>query len=191
MPLDPRSLALGHAGERLVVSFLNARGSGVIPSYDFTGSDGQKAPRLMFSAHGLVIPDLDVSKDGIRSWLEVKTYHGPARNEREDCLVHGIERRLFDQYLGVEQATGTPVWIGVLEYLSGEFLIARLRSLKNVWPCMCPPCRNAAPRHCYSRGVQNGMYWPKRDMQLLHVFSDDDLVEIRTLATKTKATAAA
>ena len=57
---------LGLAGEKMVAGFLQSRGAGVVASYDFSGSDGDKAPRMMFQAYGRIIPDLDVSRGGER-----------------------------------------------------------------------------------------------------------------------------
>jgi hypothetical protein len=180
------ALELGNMGERLVVALLQSRGCGVIPSYDFSGKHGEKAPRLTFKGFGLVIPDLDVCKTGTRKWLEVKTYRGPADNRRYKTKVHGIPKRLADDYAAVEAQTATPIYIAVLELDSGELLVAR-QSILTIWPCQCRGCAGAAG-WC-GAPIKRGVYWPRdndpsadpprRGMSLLHRFSDDELRPIR------------
>jgi hypothetical protein len=180
MTLDPafqRGLSLGNMGEVLVCSYLKSRGAGVIPSYDFNGKDGSKAPRPMFETRGFVIPDLDVSKGSKRFWVEVKTYHGPTRNFIHNCQVHGIPGRNYEHYSSVEKETGTPVWICILELDSGDLLSARLSGLE-VWPCTCARCRNSNPEAC--RGALTaGVYWPRDAMTKWHTFAPSEIEPIR------------
>ena len=171
----------GRIGERLVVDWLQANGYGVIPSYEYTGKDGAKAPRLMFQDRGLVIPDIDACKSARRSWLEIKTYHGPATNARRSVLVHGIPARLARDYAAVERETGTPVFILVLELDVGALRSARLASL-SLWPCTCPPCERRGPGPCHAR-IKEGVYWARDSMLRLHRFSDRDLLAVRAAHT--------
>jgi hypothetical protein len=187
------ALLVGNEGEKLVASFLKSRGAGIIPSYDFTGSDGSKAPRLMFEKRGLVIPDLDVCKEGVeRIWIEVKTYHGPALNVRHNRSVHGITGRLFSDYQRVERESGTKVAIAVLEYESGALLYARQSSLTlltcdckrcagakpALYSCQCPPCSSGQPGQCFAP-IRSGVYWPRSSMSIWHTFNEHDLRPIR------------
>lgn len=164
-----------YAGEMIVAAWLKFRGNGIIPSYDYTGTNGDKAPRLVFQSGGLVIPDLDVCHNGNRAWFEVKTYHGPAENKRHNCLVHGVEKRLYDDYLKVEKETGSTVYIVILEYKSGELLIARLRKIETLWPCQCSACAANKPQRCQGIGIKRGIYWPRSEMVLWHKFPQETM----------------
>src|SRR5690606_34450197 len=63
----------GRTGERLVAELLQSRGWYVIPSYDYSGEDGDKPPRLQGLREAFPVPDLAIARDGIRSWAGVKT----------------------------------------------------------------------------------------------------------------------
>ncbi|MFN7134036.1 MAG: hypothetical protein ACK4N5_18305 [Myxococcales bacterium] len=174
-------LELGRLGERLVVEFLKSRRSGVVPSYDYTGSDGNKAPRLQFATFGLIVPDLDVCREGTRQWLEVKTYAGPAWNRRRKTLVHAIPARLFADYVAVEKQSGSPVWIAVLELSSGELLVVRLAALDEPqsWGCECRACSGQEIGSCFAP-MKRGRYWRRDAMKLLHTFTDAELQPLRS-----------
>ena len=57
---------------------LQARGWHVIPSYDYSGEDGCKAPRMQGVDSWFTLPDLDIARNGKRFWVEVKA-KGKAR----------------------------------------------------------------------------------------------------------------
>jgi hypothetical protein len=178
------SVDFGRMGERLVARWLQSRGWGVVPSYDYTGSNGDKAPRLMFETHGFSVPDLDACKDGARRWLEVKAYHGPGENERlrsagKDARVHAIIKRHFNQYLEVERQTGTAVVLAILELDSGVLLKADLARLSRlVMGCQCQPCEGRAEGRCRAP-IKNGVYWPRAAMFPWHQFGPVELRPIR------------
>ena len=99
--------------EQAVATWLMARGSSILPVYDYSGLGANKAPKLQaFSAsESLVTPDLLVARRGVTCWLEVKwkshAFHFRKRNEFET----GIDLRLFRQYQRVREITGCKVWI--------------------------------------------------------------------------------
>ena len=98
----------------------------VVPVYDY--SAGDKAPKLQGAFRGYVVPDLDVSKDGRRSWVEVKAKTNAGSPTRITGQVeHGFSWRLFQQYRTVQQITGTPVFIIILEVLGSAMRCARRR----------------------------------------------------------------
>ena len=103
-----------------------------MPSYDYSGEDNNKAPRLQGLAHGLAIPDLDVSKDGRRFWVEVKTKTRSNEYRKQGILKHGIHVSHFEQYLEVERITGTAVWLVIYEESTGALLSQRLSELAKV-----------------------------------------------------------
>jgi hypothetical protein len=180
-------LEIGRLGERLVEVFLKRSGEGVIPSYDYSGKDGQKAPRLQLLDRSLAIPDLDRAIRGWRRWGEVKTYRSPVPNRRRGgLLVHGFENRLFRQYLKVCELTGTTCQVLVLEYESGWLLGIELEEIESCgFDCECGGCVSVPQAWCRapdSKGFERGRYWPRNAMKPIHRFTDAELDPIRTLA---------
>lgn len=174
-------------GEQLVERWLQSRGNGTVASYLYSGRDGAKAPRLMFRATGYVIPDLDVCREGMRWWCEVKTHHHAHPNDkltrernkrlvaaklpvpREPVLVHGIKARHRLHYLDVQRVTGAPIFVFVVEVGTGALLIARLDRLE--WHrCQC---------RCGGRDPDHLVYARRDDMRHEHTFSDRAMAEIR------------
>jgi hypothetical protein len=170
-------LALGRLGEKLVSRWLRGHGWYVVPSYDFTGSDGSRAPCMANGEQSYVIPDLDVSRDGDRLWLEVKTYAHAAPNRRLGQLVHGIKRKHHEHYLAVQKETGSPAHLGVLEIETGALLTARLDQL-TAHACMCSACRSCQPSHCMAP-VSDSVYFARDAFAVVHTFSDAEMRELR------------
>lgn len=137
-------LIQGRAGEAVVTRWLQEHGYGVIPSYDFTGSDGDVAPRLKFLRRSLIVPDLDICRDGKRCWCEVKHYDHAAFNYSKQIYVHGIKRRHYRDYIQVQVQTGCQVFLAIVERQTGAILIGRLDELP--WfACQCLPCSLGLP----------------------------------------------
>ena len=122
----------GRNGELRVAEILQRKGWSVIPSYDYSGSEGDMAPRLQGLTRGYPVPDLDVSREGQRLWVEVKTKARPDWTRKTQRLEHGIPLRHYEAYCEVERITGTPVWLCVIEESSGDVLVARLTELDGV-----------------------------------------------------------
>jgi len=118
----------GHAAELLVAGWMQGHDYYVIPSYDYAGTDGDKAPRLSGKCAGYVVPDLDVSKDGRRFWAEIKAKASPVIWRMTGQKRHGIELRHLDHYRTVQAITGNPCWLLIYEedtnLLIGETLDA-------------------------------------------------------------------
>ena len=87
----------------------------MIPSYDYSGEDGNKAPRMQGLSASLVIPDLDIAKGGTRRWAEVKVKATALLWRKTGEYQHGIDRRHYEDYLRVEKITGCHVWLFILE----------------------------------------------------------------------------
>lgn len=159
--------ARGAAGERRVAAYLQERGWYVIPSYDYAGPEGDKPPRLQGFSVGYPVPDLDVSRDGTRRWVEVKTkwqaaWYGIART-----YVHGVDLRLVEHYRTVEAITGTECWIAVYEESTGQLLCQSLTKL-------------GAPQIGTVMGKKMAN-WPRSRFIHLHTFSQNELTkEIQT-----------
>jgi hypothetical protein len=155
----PEFLA-GRAGEQRVALWLMNRGWYVIPSYDYSGEDGNKAPKLTgildTRQHGYPVPDLDVCRKGNRQWVEVKTKTQASWTRKTQQLEHGMEYRLYDSYLSVQAETGTDCWLAIYETSTQELLVASLAHL-------------GEPRKSTMFGSRMA-YWPKRSFTLLHTF---------------------
>lgn len=122
----------GRAGERLVAELLQSRGWYVIPSYDYSGEDGDKPPRLQGLREAFPVPDLDIAKDGQRRWAEVKTKAAASYTRITGRLEHGIPKRHYRAYKRVQEITGCEVWLFIYEEETGEVLFAKLDDLEAV-----------------------------------------------------------
>jgi hypothetical protein len=121
----------GRTGELLVGRELMARGFHVIPSYDYHGGDDHP-PRMEGPAGAYVLPDLDVARDGVRVWVEIKVKAEPTFHRKTGRWEHGFCRRLWGHYREVEAITGSRVFLFIIEESSGEVLVASLRALDRV-----------------------------------------------------------
>lgn len=75
----------------------------VIPKYLYVEKG---APCLLGMEYKYCVPDLDVASNGRRFWVETKRKR--LRNHYPDT---GFSKRLFDQYLRVQEITGSSVYI--------------------------------------------------------------------------------
>lgn len=148
----------GRQGEQMVATWLRERGWYVIPSYDYSGSNRDKAPKLQGIADGFPVPDLDVAKAGDRRWVEVKTKERPTEFRKTGSLDHGIEH--YDDYVRVAAETGTEAWLAIFELSTGHLLAQSFAGL-------------GEPR----RSILNGKrmaYWPRSRFMHLHTFPAAD-----------------
>ena len=122
----------GRTGEQLIAGMLQKQGWYVIPSYDYSGEDGDKAPKLEGVDNAYPVPDLDISKGGSRRWAEVKTKAAATYTHITKRLEHGIPKRHFESYLKVQEITGCPVSLFVYEEDTGEVLYGSLDELAKV-----------------------------------------------------------
>ena len=106
---------LGRSGERRVADFLQEKGFYVIPSYDYSGEDDDKAPRMQGKKTVYVIPDLDICRAGLRQWVEVKTKTRATHYRKTDQLQHGIDERHFAAYRAVQAESGCEVFLAIYE----------------------------------------------------------------------------
>ena len=118
-----KQLAIGRYYERVASQWLQeSRGSKILPVYDYTGSDGEKAPNLrsLVESESLVVPDLLVCTDGKTSWVEIKykTHAIEFRLAKE--LRTGLSLRLWNDYKAVQDASGLPVEIIFIHKKEGE-----------------------------------------------------------------------
>jgi hypothetical protein len=105
----------GRVAEQIVATFLQQRGWYIIPSYDYSGEDGNKAPRIQGLYNGFVLPDLDIAKVGHRKWAEVKAKGRPTFTRITQTYDHGIGYRKWNHYRQIQQLTGCHVWLFIIE----------------------------------------------------------------------------
>lgn len=122
-------LQRGRTAEELVADLFRQWGYYVIPSYEYSGRDDDKAPKLTGSVRGYTLPDLDVSGNGRRFWVEVKLKTEPTWTRKLQRYEHGIPLRHYQDYLEVERITGCPVYLAIVEENTGLILIQRFRKL--------------------------------------------------------------
>lgn len=99
--------------EEAVSAWLQQRGGFVLPAYDYSGLQDDKAPRLtaVLPEDSLIVPDLFCARNGRSTWVEVKLKAGASFTRLTQRLETGLSRRLWDHYLAVEKTTGLPVWL--------------------------------------------------------------------------------
>ena len=122
-------LARGRTAEHVVAEILRQRGWYVIPSYDYTGDEGDKAPKMSGEKIAFVIPDLDACREGERKWAEVKLKSKPTLRRITGVLEHGIPLRHYRDYKKVQDESGCDVWIFICEQSTGKVLCQSLHRL--------------------------------------------------------------
>lgn len=125
-------LAEGRMWEMSVAHSLKQRGYYVVPSYDYSGGEN-KSPKLQGSLAEYVIPDLDTANSGKRYWIEIKSKNNSGTLHRKTGVVeHGFNQRHFDHYCKVQEITGTPVHVYVVEIPTKVVLSQSLDNLIEV-----------------------------------------------------------
>jgi hypothetical protein len=114
----------------MVVRWLQSHGFYVIPSYDYAGENGDKAPRMFGLRSRHALPDLDVAKGGRRKWVEVKTKTRSTLHRITQRVEHGLEERLWDDYTKVQSETGNEVYLAIYELSTDTLLMAPIDTLR-------------------------------------------------------------
>lgn len=109
-----------------------SRGYYVLPTYDYSGKDGDKAPRLVapIGERNLILPDILAMQAGRWLWLEVKwkteaTFH---RNKR--VWNTGIDSRLWNHYQQVQDVTRATVWVVFIHEKENEIRLGSIEELR-------------------------------------------------------------
>jgi hypothetical protein len=118
--------------EIAVGDWLRSRGCYVLPAYDYSGKDDDKAPRLQ-SPDGctdLVIPDLAVFKrDTAGRWVEVKVKSCADEYRIGGYRVTGFSLRHWEHYQQVQEISGTEVLMIFIHMAEREVRAATLDAL--------------------------------------------------------------
>jgi hypothetical protein len=118
---------LGEWGRDRVAELLKELGWKVtaLDRIDNGGAPAMEGPAGFFAA----LPDFDTTKLGERRYVEVKTKTAPAFFVKWQREVHGISLRSLDSYKAVQQESGTPCWLVVVERERWNILSAPLSYL--------------------------------------------------------------
>lgn len=112
----------GRAAEQAISRWLQAEGWHILPAYDFSGKNGDKAPRFSGLRSSLIVPDLLGAK-GLLRWYEVKWKHQASRGWT------GIPLRHWHDYLEVRRISGVEVWLVFVHELEDEIRAGEIGQL--------------------------------------------------------------
>ena len=115
----------GVEGEVDLIAYFQSRGFTIEDWAETEAAVTNKGPKI----NGFIKPDLLVSKDGNKYWVDSKrkdapVFYGKAREWR-----HGIDSKCYWEYLGVEHSTSIPVWIAFIEPYNPAYQDAYSRKL--------------------------------------------------------------
>lgn len=160
---DTDQFKMGRRGEQVVAAMFRELGWGIIPSYDYAGPDGDRAPSLQGKGWRVPLPDLDTARRGRRRWVEIKTKNAATFTYTTRQLEHGIDLDKYEQYLVVEAETGVEVWLAFYELDTQTVLYQSLDRLAAV-------VREGDDEHRMSR---HGMaFFPRTELLLLGTVQD-------------------
>jgi hypothetical protein len=148
---------IGRLGELAAAREFRRDGAGVIASFKYSGENDNEAPALELEDCREILPDLDVCKRGQRCWIEIKTYSHAEYNRTYRCTVHGISTRHYDNYVAVEERTGSAVYLAINELDTGLLIVTnRPLSQMQKYPCLCG-CKSQ-PALCRVRRSKGNNY---------------------------------
>lgn len=127
MTYDPksRSARLGDETELRVEDFLRSRSLFVTRLCKIKNPDGIGAPMLMGARFNLILPDfqvIDPRRFGQPYYVEVKGKNEPGWKVTLRAHTHVVDRPNWNHYQNIHKVTGLPIWLLILEDMSGELL---------------------------------------------------------------------
>jgi len=128
-------LAIGREYERKAAQWLQeSRSARILPVYDYTGSEGEKAPKLrsLVASESLVVPDLLICASGSTSWVEVKYKSKASLHVNTATYETGLPLRLWLNYKHVQEVSGLPVEIIFIHRKECEIRGAMWNDLKPI-----------------------------------------------------------
>lgn len=106
----------GEWGEGQVRRWFQEQGWFVIPT---SAIENGGAPKLIGLLAAHVLPDLQTARAGEMRWVEVKTKTAPVLYQITRTWRHGIDLRLWDEYLKVQAETGLPGDLAIVQVRPG------------------------------------------------------------------------
>lgn len=108
------AFSFGRIGEQVIARFLMERGWCILPVYEAELDDRDKVgcgPRIFGDGMKLIAPDFLTFKMKNMLWVEAKRKTHFAWYRKEQCWTTGIDRRCFDDYLGIRRRFDFPLWV--------------------------------------------------------------------------------
>ena len=112
---DSPEFLRGREAELLVSAWCRDRGYYVIPTYDYSGPDGARAPMAQGSKDAIILPDLQIAAAGCSKWVEVKVKARASYTITTGQYAHGIGYRKWGAYRRIQVQTGCYVYLFVVE----------------------------------------------------------------------------
>lgn len=127
MPSDPRE-GIGAQGEAIVRKWLKRQGYLILPASLIKDTG---APMLTGEQIKAILPNNLTWKDGQPGWVEVKTKSCATKHVNPpQRWEHGLPLRHWNAYLKVQELTGIPVSLAILELDTKLLLLGTLNSLE-------------------------------------------------------------
>lgn len=122
-------LERGHFTEVAIARALIQGDRYVLLASEFSGKNGDKAPKLFGQSQDLVVPDLMVCDSRKSWWSEIKDYDNPVYHRKSRQWRHGILKRHAEDYQRVECASRLEVYLAIKERSTDKVIVGRLRDL--------------------------------------------------------------
>lgn len=158
LPASP-GVRLGTSGEVRVEDWLKSRSLFVTRLCNIRNADGIGAPMLMGARCNLILPDfqiIDPRKLGQPFYVEVKTKTEPGWYANGHCYTHGVDTPNWRHYRRIALTTGLPVWLLILEDISGE--------LRGLQIHRTDPDHHCEPNAAFPKG---GTFWRRSQLLLI------------------------
>lgn len=104
----------GNAAEIHVEALLQKQGWHTVPIHQLPAGH-YAGPQIRGNVCGHVLPDLFIANHAQSLWVEVKLKESATYTRRTQRLEHGIPHRHFMDYVAIEQISGIPVMLFVIE----------------------------------------------------------------------------
>jgi len=96
--------------EKALAAWFQTRfGAYILPTYDYSGLQEDKPPKLLAESESLVIPDLLICRRGKTTWVECKWKSSTALHRNTNTPTTGINLRHWEHYLRVRRVSGCDV----------------------------------------------------------------------------------
>jgi len=146
----------------------------VLATYDYSGLQDDKAPKLMSVSDGLIVPDLLVCGLGRATWIECKWKAQTVEFRKTHTTVTGISARHFAHYESVKKESGCSVFIMFLHIKENEMRGGQIRGeagreSESQGRLLLPPIHNQYQGDKFGRGGM--VFW---DWNSLHRFASLD-----------------
>lgn len=147
----------GDVSQRLCGEWLTRNGWLVIYLCDSAGSG---APMAHGQGRRVVLPDFDIARRGARRFVEVKYKRTAQWYRKRKRLQHGLERRLFNAYLQIEEDYKTEVWLAIHEGITDKLIARRVCDL-------LPHAQTWDGRHPEKADYGDMIFFPRREFEHL------------------------